>query len=84
MSIQLEPTSVIVYNSANTIDEFMKNFKNIITRNNINEPFIDIWLSQQGINSRIIFIFTGNEASMEHSNLSGNSFQGGSTFLIIK
>ena len=77
----MEPKPVIVYNSANN---FMKIFKNIITCKNINEPFIDIWLSQQGIDSRIIFIFTGDEASMEHSNLSGNSFQGGSTFLIIK
>ena len=80
----MELKTAIVYNSANTMDKFMKIFKNIITCKNINEPFIDIWLSQQGINSRIIFIFTGDEASMEHSNLSGNSFQGGSTFLIIK
>ena len=80
----MEPKPAIVYYSGNTIDKFMKNFKGIITCKNINKPFIDIWLSQQGINSRIIFIFTGNEASMEHSDLSGNSFQGGSTFLIIK
>ena len=84
MSIQMEPKTAIVYNSANTIDKFMKKFKDIITCKNVNKPFIDIWLSQQWINSRVIFIFTGDEASMEHSNLSGNSFQGGSTFLIIK